>query len=354
MTKQASNDAFSAAANERTTLNGTAPPRGSGGYSYLTTMSSPTSVDFLPRRLESIAVSPVRKKKRIKIAAPAPSEPSYPVVANLRDLPSELMGEVLAFLAPNIDHPVHSECSLVGLSRAPKFFRELALNDQLWYRVCKRRWKTKVGFTTRMANAEAEATKDTDNAFIKGGYWYRKFFAEERDAARTTITQEELHSATFSFKLWFQTNRHPDMRRAKNALASGLDFRSLSDTMRFDPSRGRLTGMPEQYDVTSAFFMCEVDNCITHINLGIPIERGTSPLSTLYVFRRKDWGWELRSQLYVIRSVQVVEGSKLWEDYSSKLVIQKRRKGTPCKRGRAKYKRREVPDIEEVKDFLMW
>ena len=133
-----------AAPESRTTLNGTAPPRGSGGYSHLTTMSSPTSVDFLPRRLESIAVSPVRKKKRIKIAAPAPSEPSYPVVANLRDLPSDLLCIVLAFLAPNNDHPVHSECDcvLVGLSRVSKSFRALALNDQLWHRICVDRWET--------------------------------------------------------------------------------------------------------------------------------------------------------------------------------------------------------------------
>ena len=151
-------------------------------------MSSPTSVDFLPRRLESIGISSAPKQKRIKRTVP---EPSYgPItITNVQDLPSDLMCAVLAFLAPNIDNPVHSDCALVCLSRVSKFFRALALNDRLWHIVCVGRWKTKVGFTTRMANAEAEAKKDTNNTFVKGGYWYRKFFVEERDAARTTITR---------------------------------------------------------------------------------------------------------------------------------------------------------------------
>ena len=319
-------------------------------------MSSPTSVNFLPRRMESIGIS-APKKKRIKIA-PAPPPPYVPVT-NLRDLPDELMSEVLAFLTPNADHSMRTDCGIVVASRISKFFRMLALSNQIWHPVCVGRWKTKVGFTARLANAEAEAeaTKDTENAFLKGGYWYRKFFFEERDAARTTITRDELYDTTFSIKLWFQTNIHPEMRRTKGALASGLDGCPLSDTARFDPSSGKLTGMPKEYDVTSAFFIHEVDNSITHINLGLPLEEGTEPLSTLYIYRRKDWGWELRSQLLVMRSVQVEEGkdgSELWEDYASSLVIQKRKKGTVCMRGRAKYKRREVPDIEEVKDFVMW
>ena len=104
-------------------------------------MSSPTSVDFLPRRLESIAVSPVRKKKRISKTMPEPPPPYVPVT-NLQDLPPDLLRVVLAFLTPNLDRPVHSEsdCALVGLSRVSKSFRALALNDQLWYRICVGRW----------------------------------------------------------------------------------------------------------------------------------------------------------------------------------------------------------------------
>ena len=319
-------------------------------------MSSPTSVDFLPRRLENVALSK-RSTKRIKrIAAQAKPEPSYPVVANLQDLPSELMAEVLAFLAPNMNNPIHAGFGILALSQVSKFFRALVLSEIVWKPICERRWKAKVGFTTRMANAEAEATKDTDNAFIKGGYWYRKFGIEERDAARTTISRDELYSTTFSIKLWFQSKLHPGMKRIKGAVASGLDGRSLSDTLRFDSSTGRITGISEPYDGTPFF----INDAGSIINLDVPVEEGTDPLSSLYVYRRKDWGWELRSQLYVIRSIdpdawQAGTGTEsLWKDYASSLMIQKRKKGTRCTRGNMKYKRREVPDVEEVKEFLIW
>lgn len=280
------------------------------------------------------------------------------VVTNLHELPQETMAEVLAFLVPDINdpHSIQSICGLVNVSLVSNFYRGLALGDQMWRHLCIARWKTKVGFAARLASAEAEAKKGAENVFIRGGYWYRKFFAEECDAARTAITREELYGATFSIKLWFQSKLHPNMKRIKGAVASGLDGRSLSDTLRFDSSTGKITGISEPYDGTPFF----IDDAGSIINLHVPIEEGTHPLSSLRVYRRKDWGWELRSQLYVIRSIdpevyQTGNGTEsLWKDYSSSLVIQKRGKGTPCTRGWTKYNRREVPDIEEVKEFLLW
>lgn len=90
-----------------------------------------TSVDFLPRRLESIAVSPVRKKKFINKTTLAPPPPPYVSVTNLQDLPDELMSEVLAFLTPNADHPMLTKCGIVVVSRASKAFRTMALSDQM-------------------------------------------------------------------------------------------------------------------------------------------------------------------------------------------------------------------------------
>uniref|UniRef100_A0A7S0AXS8 F-box domain-containing protein n=1 Tax=Minutocellus polymorphus TaxID=265543 RepID=A0A7S0AXS8_9STRA len=309
-------------------------------------------------RLESIAVSAPKRPKRIKIVPtePVPSAASVPIVTctNLHDLPSEVMGVVLAFLAPDLAHPAHADCGLVHLSRVSKSYRALALGNQLWRRICIARWSTKVGHAARLAQADSEANaeKDTANTTAKGKYWYRKFGAEERDASRTTITRDELYSTTFSIRLWFQSKRHPDMKRIKGALASGLDGYSLSDAMHFDPS-GQLTGMPDPYN-GDPFFINDTGSIV---NFGIPFDDGTHPLVSLYVHRRKDWGWELRSQLYVIRSIVGSQGSdiaKLWEEYSSCLVIQKRKKGVTCNRGSIKYKRREVPDIAEIKGFLTW
>ena len=59
--------------------------------------------------------------------------------------------------------------------------------------------------------------------------------------------------------------------------------------------------------------------------------------------------------LKYIRSVEDRSIDGPWTDYSSSLIIiEKRKKGVLCtRRGSGiKYKRREVPDVEEIKEFL--
>ena len=42
-------------------------------------------------------------------------------------------------------------------------------------------------------------------------------------------------------------------------------------------------------------------------------------------------------------------------NYASCLVVEKRKKGVVINRGTTiKYNRREVPDIPEIKEFLLW
>jgi len=190
-------------------------------------------------------------------------------------------------------------------------------------------------------NDAAHAAK----TLIRGSYWYRKYYAEERDSLRSAISRDELHSTVFSIKLWFQSKLHPEMKRIKGTVASGLDGPSLSDTMRFDRPSGTILGMPYSYGGTP-FFINDAGTIVTI--------RKSHPLFTLHVFRRKDWGWELRSQGYVVRSVDDRCADELWEDYASSLIIERRKKGVECTRGNIKYGRREVPDIEEIKEFLTW
>jgi len=317
-------------------------------------MASPTSIKYLPQRLESLGVSPPPKKKRIiKTSQVARSQTSFRVVTNLQDLPDELLSHALAFLAPDTDRPVHTDCGLVVVSNVSKNLRALALNNSIWFGICVQRWKNKVGFATRLANAEAEAMNDAAhavNTLIRGSYWYRKYYAEERDSLRSTISHDELHSTTFSTKLWFNSKLHPEMKRIKGAVASGLDGPSLTDALRFDQSSSTVLGMPEPYRATP-FFVNETGSII---NLRASFEVGADPYSSLHVFRRKDWGWEFRSQMYVARSVDDCCPKELWEDYASSLIIEKRKKGVACTRGNIKYKRREVPDIDEIKEFLKW
>ena len=320
-------------------------------------MSSPTSVDFLPRRLESIAVSPSPKKKRIK-TIPAP-QPSFAVDPNLQNLPSVLIAKVLVFLVPNISHPVNSECGLINLAQVSKHYRALALDVVAWKHICNARWKTKVDFASRMARADVEAMAEADaddpDKLIKGSYWYRKFGIEERDAARTTITRDELYDTTFSVRLWFHAPSYPpNIKKVKGIVPSGLDGHSISDMLQFHPN-GTVTGLPEQYKDRGIY---ELNKEGSTINVGCgSLEQGTHHRYSHHVHRRKDWGWELRSQVFAVRSLTCEDDiDKLWSDYASNLVVEYRKKGVVCTRSRGgkKYTRREVPDNRAIMKFLVW
>ena len=318
-------------------------------------MSSPTSVQYLRPRLEAIAASAPKTKRAKHIIMPPEPEPII-TCANLQDLPEDLLAHALAFLPPEADRPLRTECDIVVVSQVSKSFRASALSNSIWVGICTARWKTKVGFATRLASAEAESIKDTTghtaNPLIRGGFWYGKFIIEERDALRSTITRDELSAATFSLKLWFTSKHYPDMRRIKGALASGLDWRSLSDDTRFDLHSRKIFGTSQPTNGTP--FFINDDGSI--INIKKSFETSTHRQFSLYVCRREDWGWELRSQAYVYRSVENGSVDGLWTDYSSSLIIEKRKKGIPfTRRGRGvKYNHRELPDIKEVKEFLEW
>ena len=96
----------------------------------------------------------------------------------------------------------------------------------------------------------------------------------------------------------------------------------------------------------------EINESGSIINFDMSFEDGTDPFASLHVHRRLDWGWEFRSNLCIIRSVEHRDVDKLWNDYSSCLVVEKRKKGVVINRGTIKYNRREVPDIPEIKEFL--
>ena len=273
--------------------------------------------------------------------------------ANLQELPDDLLAHALTFLPPDTIRPLRAECAAVVVSQVSKSLRVFTLSNSIWVGICITRWKTKVGFAARLANAEAEAKKDTANTIIRGGFWYSKFCTEERDALRSTISRDELHSTTFSMKLWFVSKHYPDMRRIKGALASGLDWRSLSDDTHFDMHSRKIVGTSQPTNGTCTPFFINDDGSI--INIKKSFETGIHSQFSLYVCRREDWGWELRSQAYVYRSIENGSADGLWADYTSSLIIEKRKKGIPCtRRGGSKYNHREVPDIKEVKDFLEW
>ena len=319
-------------------------------------MSATTSITLTPPR--RLSRRPHESIKRIKLTTTI-TTPRRPTSESPLDLPVELMAKALVFLAPDIVSPgfCSGNCGLTKLAQVSKRCRALALDEGVWKCICKLRWKNKVDYATRMAKAEAEAEMEPASNVINNSYWYRKFVSEERDAARTTITPSELHGTTFTVRLWFRAPSYPpNIKKVNGIYSSGLDGHSLSDNVRFEID-GTVTGLPRKYD-EQAFF--EMDKMGSFINLGMPIKLGTHRSWTLYTHRRPDWGWELRSQTYVMRSlsgdrVDNDDGiDTLWSDYASNLVVEYRRKGVICARGKKKYTRREVPNMNGIMEFLVW
>ena len=125
---------------------------------------------------------------------------------------------------------------------------------------------------------------------------------------------------------------------------------SKHPVLRFDLPSSAMLGMPESYGM-APFFLDDAGGSVSCINI-----RTSHPLFSLRVFRRKDWGWEFRSRGYVVRSVDRTSSctEQLWKDHASSLIIEERKEGVPIARGKKEYNRREVPDIEEIKEFLRW
>ena len=316
-------------------------------------MSSPTSFDFLPRRLESIGISP--PKKRTKIANPAlTANPKQRPSLHLHNLQPELLGMILTLLAPDIANPVHEDCGLVDLSRVSKMYRSMALGGHGWKAICVARWTDKVGFKDRLAKAEKEAAEEVDtNEGILGSYWYRKFGIEERNASRNRITRSELNDKIFSIRLWFFAKSYPpSVKREKGVAPSGLHGASISDNMRFLPGGRQVSGLPERFST----MYYEMNDEGTVVNFGTPLKNGTNHLLlSLQVHRRSDWGWELRSNLYCIRSISgATNVEEVWKEYTSCLVVEKRKDGTKVNRRKVEYNYRQIPNVDNLKEYLVW
>ena len=274
-------------------------------------------------------------------------------IGTLGRVPSDSLREVLAFLAPDPSavSPRHERCDLIELSRASKQCRTIALDNGLWKDICGIRWSGKVGFADRMARAE-EGEACPAATCVRQWYWHGRYVAEERRASRKYILPHELHGSTFSFRMWFGKSKWRTIKT--KGLPSGLRGESISDKVKFLPD-GTIAGLPQpQY--AGAEYALNDDGSITFGRLSDQ----DAPICMLEVRKRSDWGWELRSGAYVIRSIpndavgNNVLLKKVWADLSSKIIIQKRKKGVKCYRlGRGrKYNRREVPDVQEVKSFL--
>ena len=129
----------------------------------------------------------------------------------------------------------------------------------------------------------------------------------------------------------------------------------VSDAIPFLPS-GKVLGLPKELNSMSFFEMNDVHGVIS---LGRKLKLGNHPAHTMCVRRRPDWGWQFLSNQFIMRPVYADGGSsgsidKLWSDYVSRLVVEVREEGVVCTRANVQYKKRQVPDVPEIKEFLLW
>ena len=176
----------------------------------------------------------------------------------------------------------------------------------------------------------------------------------EADAKRSTITIEELTSFAFSCRSWFNPLvKPPNWKKRPQVWMSGLQY-SASDEIKFvlsslSQTNGRATGHPAGEIV----WYWQSNGSIINIENARP-----SKFRTLRVRRLPNWGWELASDVIILRSVDQTEGNTidaLWHDYTSILIDQPIPVEELESLGRGYPNRwREIPNIPELMERLPW
>lgn len=233
-------------------------------------------------------------------------------------------------------------------------FRSVNRANELWERLCRSRWKNKFGYQERYDTAKALFDSSSMASNATPEFWYQQYYKAEVDANRNVITIEELTSLTFSCRSWFNPmNRPPNYKKRPQVWMSGLQH-SDSDQVRFilSPSteaRGRVTGHPS--GVIDWYW--QSSGSIINIENPRP-----SKFRTLRVRRLPNWGWELASDVIVLRAVDRAKSKnidELWHDYTSKLIDQPiPERVKKLVRDQYPYKWREIPNIPELMIRLPW
>lgn len=211
---------------------------------------------------------------------------------------------ILNIIRPLID--AQSLPALISLSTvSTNFLQIIRTSETFWKELCHQRWKDKWGFHRRWEKAVEhyamthECTEVRDSEVI---FWRDRYFEEEQDATRTSISPRELNSLTFDFRFWIGQPTVVDNERI--VVKSGL-LQSASRNIRFhwNPDdednennedgwfsyRGNLTGHPCR-EPGIEWFMNRLDGPSI-------IQWGFQP--NLWpkgeIRRNEQWNWEIRN-----------------------------------------------------------
>jgi len=231
----------------------------------------------------------------------------------------DIVATALSFVA-DADAPTE----LLQTSMTSKSFRAAALSSIIWKELCDTKWKTKFGYQRRMEWAEkaAQTEGEQDNLSstyppsirsyppspIKAESWYHLYWNEMKCSSLVQIDLLELQMFTWSGCRWF----NGPLRKHPTHLRSGMN-KPVSNSVRFGKD-GIIYGGDRE--------------CLYNLEGGGTIMNtsGASgeqcPARKHFVHRLENWGWELRSQYFVLRSIDENGPDGLWDDYKNDLIIQ--------------------------------
>ena len=307
--------------------------------------SSPQRPTKVPKTKSSQVHRTTEKQLTKHLRPPEDSREEEPSLLSLDGLP---LVRVLVFL---VDTPDGVD---EATSQHPPF-RSVNRANELWERLCRSRWKNKFGYKERYNSAKKLFDSSSLSSTAPPEFWYQQYYKAEADAKRNAITVEEITSVTFSCRSWFDPLiKPPNWKKRHRVWMSGLRY-SVSNQIKFSqpasstPNSGWVTGHPG--GVIDWYW--QSNGSIINIESPRP-----SKFRTLHVRRLPNWGWELASDVIVLRAVDQAEANAidaLWHDYTSILIDQPMPRDVELSIGsRHRDRWREIPNIPELMSRLPW
>lgn len=265
-----------------------------------------------------------------------------------------------------------------------KSFNEASRHNIIWKFHCHRRWATKWGFDQRWnrsleayeayqhnnsATTEVNDASKADN----GQFWYQRYVAEEKDSKRSHILLEELTNLQFDCRSWFHPHHLPSslyINRSKELRYSGLRCSNgIVHFIKLPSGDTHLSGHRKCNPIKGWHLEDASGKCI--VSFGSLYDGTINLCNTFFVRRLDNWGWEIASNYQVMRAIDkrlysksdaqrasrgIDNDSLLWSSYLKCLTFEDRPANTKATRKPIDnlYIRREVPNIKEIRDFLVW